>query len=104
MSRDGLAALPRGATGLSAVYDCGISLSYSLTIFVAPPFALLDLSFSLALNCKGLLERSLLHYTILHILAITYLLNMALGYQSLLYYIPNVLFIGFMYGQSLCQI
>ena len=33
MSRDGLAALPRGATGLSAVCDCGISWSYSLTIF-----------------------------------------------------------------------
>ena len=26
-------ALPRGAMGLSAVYDCGISLLYSLTIF-----------------------------------------------------------------------
>ena len=26
-------ALPRGATGLSAVFDCGISLSNSLTIF-----------------------------------------------------------------------
>ena len=34
MSRDGWAALPRGATGLSAVFDCGISWSYSLTIFV----------------------------------------------------------------------
>ena len=33
MSRDGWAALPRGATGLSAVCDCGISWSYSLTIF-----------------------------------------------------------------------
>ena len=31
-SRDGWAALPRGATGLSAVCDCGISWSYSLTI------------------------------------------------------------------------
>ena len=28
-------SLPRGAMGLSAVCDCGISLSYSLTIFVA---------------------------------------------------------------------
>ena len=27
-------SLPRGAMGLSAVCDCGISLSYSLTIFV----------------------------------------------------------------------
>ena len=27
-------ALPRGATGLSAVCDCGISRSYSLTIFI----------------------------------------------------------------------
>ena len=26
-------ALPRGAMGLSAVCDCGISWSYSLTIF-----------------------------------------------------------------------
>ena len=33
MSCDGWAALPRGATGLSAVYDFGISWSYSLTIF-----------------------------------------------------------------------
>ena len=33
MSRDGWAALPSGATGLSAVCDCGISWSYSLTIF-----------------------------------------------------------------------
>ena len=32
MSRDGLTALPRGAMGLSAVCDCGISWSYSLTI------------------------------------------------------------------------
>ena len=35
MSRDGGAALPRGATGLSAVCDCGISRSYSLTTFGA---------------------------------------------------------------------
>ena len=34
MSRDGWAALPHGATGLSAVRDCGISWSYSFTIFV----------------------------------------------------------------------
>ena len=34
MSRDVLAALPRGATGLSVVCDCHISGSYSLTIFV----------------------------------------------------------------------
>ena len=32
MSLDGWAALPRGATGLSAVCSCGISWSYSLTI------------------------------------------------------------------------
>ena len=39
MSRNGWAALPHGATGLSAVCDCGISWSYSLTIFVksSPP-------------------------------------------------------------------
>ena len=35
VSRDGWAALPRGATGLSAVCDCGISWSYSLTILEA---------------------------------------------------------------------
>ena len=35
MSRDGLVALPRGAMGLSAVCDCGISISYSLTFFKA---------------------------------------------------------------------
>ena len=35
MSRDGWATLPCGATGLSAVCDCGISRSYSLTIFKA---------------------------------------------------------------------
>ena len=31
-SRGGWAALPRGAMVLSAVCDCGISLSYSLSI------------------------------------------------------------------------
>ena len=34
MSCDCCEALPRGSTGLSAVCDCGIALSYSLTIFV----------------------------------------------------------------------
>ena len=33
MSRDCCVDLPCGAMGLSAVCDCGISLSYSLTIF-----------------------------------------------------------------------
>ena len=33
VSRNGWAALPRDATGLSADCDCGISWSYSLTIF-----------------------------------------------------------------------
>ena len=33
MSRDGWAALPRGAKGLSAVCDCGISWSYSLFLY-----------------------------------------------------------------------
>ena len=33
ISRDCCVALPRGAMGLSAVCDCGISLSYSLTLF-----------------------------------------------------------------------
>ena len=37
VSRDGWAALPHDATGLSAVCDCGISWSYSLTIFVITP-------------------------------------------------------------------
>ena len=32
VSRDCCVALPRGATGLSAVCDCCISLSYSLTV------------------------------------------------------------------------
>ena len=32
MSRDGRVALPRSVMGLSAVCDCGISWSYSLTI------------------------------------------------------------------------
>ena len=34
MSRDGCVALPRDALGLSAVCDCGIFRSYSLTILV----------------------------------------------------------------------
>ena len=33
MSLDGCVALPRSATGFSAVCYCGISWSYSLTIF-----------------------------------------------------------------------
>ena len=33
MSLDCCVALLRGATGLSAGFDCGISLSYSLTMF-----------------------------------------------------------------------
>ena len=33
MSRNGCVALPRCAIGLSAVCNCGISSSYSLTIF-----------------------------------------------------------------------
>ena len=33
MSRDGRVALPSDAMGLSAVCDCGISRSYSHTIF-----------------------------------------------------------------------
>ena len=33
VSRDGWVVLPCGAMGLSAVCDCGISWSYSLTIF-----------------------------------------------------------------------
>ena len=34
VSRDCCVALPRGAMGLSAVCDCGISWSYSLLILV----------------------------------------------------------------------
>ena len=40
MSRDGIAALPRGATGLSAVFDCCISRLYSLTIFALKIYVL----------------------------------------------------------------
>ena len=35
MSRDGCVALPRGDMGSSAVCDCGISRSYSLSIFAS---------------------------------------------------------------------
>ena len=41
-------ALPRGAMGLSAVCDCGISCSYSLTIFGASLNLLGNLSIKLA--------------------------------------------------------
>ena len=37
VSRDCCEALPHGAMGLSAVYDCGISGSYSLTMFDRSP-------------------------------------------------------------------
>ena len=33
VTEEGWVALPRGAMGLSVVCDCGISCSYSLTIF-----------------------------------------------------------------------
>ena len=36
VSRDCCVAVPHDATGLSAVYDCGISLSYSPTISKIP--------------------------------------------------------------------
>ena len=36
VSRDCLVALPHDVTGLSAVDDCGMSWSYSLTIFLCP--------------------------------------------------------------------
>ena len=39
VSRDCCVALPRGVMGLSAVCDCGISRSYSLTIFGCVPFS-----------------------------------------------------------------
>ena len=38
VSRDCCVALPRGAMGLSAAFDCGISWSYSLTILVKSLF------------------------------------------------------------------
>ena len=47
MSRDCCVALPRGAMGLSAVSDCGIFCSYSLTI-------LRDFVFGLFLLCAVL--------------------------------------------------
>ena len=37
MSRDGCVALPRGTMCLSAVCDCGISLSYSLFLYTVKP-------------------------------------------------------------------
>ena len=40
MSRDCCVALPSGATGLSVICDCGISWSYSLTIFDSSVFTL----------------------------------------------------------------
>ena len=36
MFRDGCVALPRGAMGVSAVCDCGISWSYSRAFFDEP--------------------------------------------------------------------
>ena len=47
VSRDGWAAPPRGATGLSTVCDCGISWSYSLTIF---PVSNIDLEIEIDLH------------------------------------------------------
>ena len=46
MSRDCCVALPRGTMGLSAVCDCGIFSSYSLTIFGAQKNCLNDLFLS----------------------------------------------------------
>ena len=42
MSHDYCVSLPRGATALSAVCDCGISLSYSLTIFNSLEFSVMN--------------------------------------------------------------
>ena len=41
MSRDFCVALPRGTVGLSTVCDCGISWSYSLTIFFLSKFEII---------------------------------------------------------------
>ena len=41
-SRNCFVALPQDAIGLSAVCDCGISWSYSLTIFAQENFALMN--------------------------------------------------------------
>ena len=58
MSRDGWAALPGGATGLSAVCDYGSSWSYSLTIFLCLSLFCYTLlcvhsSFAIILKRKG---------------------------------------------------
>ena len=45
MCRDCCVALPRGAMGVSAVCDCGISRSYSFTIFT------LTFKFRINLQC-----------------------------------------------------
>ena len=55
-------ALPRGPLGLSAVCDCGISLSYSLsTIFVSKPVCMY-IAYEVRISCKGLLSVALFVY------------------------------------------
>ena len=66
MSRDGWAALPRGATGLSAVCDCGISWSYSLTFFAIACFSSLvfvwvTISAFWLCNCNACMQASVLN-------------------------------------------
>ena len=54
MSRDFCVALPQDATDLSAVCDCGIYCSYSLTIFVSKKVAhLCKLLFGVGCVCGG---------------------------------------------------
>ena len=58
MSRDGWAALPRGATGLSAVCDCGISWSYLLTIFGCSTCCTIRTS-----DCQSIQWRNFTHWS-----------------------------------------
>ena len=54
------------------------------SVIVAPPFALIRSSFLLGIELLSSSRRSVLNYTMLHILASTsLLLNVAFGYQSL---------------------
>ena len=57
MSRDSCVALSHDVTGLSAVCDCGISCSYSLTIFNDGIFVILTILIITTLKKKPLISR-----------------------------------------------
>ena len=61
-------ALPRGAMGLSAICDCSISWSYSLTIFAQTTVVLLIVSNQLTSNDSQLTFVMSLYAFIAHIL------------------------------------